>query len=73
MVPLRCLAQPTGRYERGVDVFEIGTVIRKFANRRLPVSIRNNNMGAVSIMGDVEGAWSARQPGFVGVTPRPGQ
>lgn len=46
-------------------------VIRKFANRRLPVSIRNNNMGAVSIVGDIEGSWAARQPGFVGTSPRP--
>ncbi len=46
-------------------------VIQKFANRRLPVSIRNNNMGAVSIVGDIEGSWAARQPGFVGTTPRP--
>lgn len=46
-------------------------VIRKFANRRIPVSIRNNNMGAVSIVGDIEGSWAARQPGFVGTTPRP--
>lgn len=46
-------------------------VMAKYANRRVPVSIRNNNMGAVSIIGNIENSWAARQPGFVGVTARP--
>lgn len=46
-------------------------VMQRFANSRLPVSIRNNNMGAVSIIGDIGRSWAAQQPGFVGVTARP--
>lgn len=46
-------------------------VLAKFSGRRLPVSIRNNNMGAVSIVGDIDSSWAAKQPGFVGTTPRP--
>jgi hypothetical protein len=46
-------------------------VLDKFAGRRLPVSIRNNNMGAVSITGNIDNSWAAKQPGFVGTTPRP--
>lgn len=46
-------------------------VLDKFAGRRLPVSIRNNNMGAVSITGNIESSWAAKQPGFVGATARP--
>lgn len=72
---------PPGQSQANPDIFGFveptsnpdvnPAVIKKFANRRLPVSIRNNNMGAVSIVGDVENSWAARQPGFVGVTPRP--
>lgn len=39
------------------------------SGRRLPVSIRNNNMGAIS-MGSARG-WGSTQPGFLGITPRP--
>lgn len=46
-------------------------VLDRFAGRRLPVSIRNNNMGAVSITGNIDSSWAAKQPGFVGVTARP--
>lgn len=46
-------------------------VMARFAGRRVPVSIRNNNMGAVSITGPVKSSWAAKQPGFVGVTKRP--
>ncbi len=46
-------------------------VLEKFAGRTLPVSIRNNNMGAVSITGDIDSSWAAKQPGFVGTTKRP--
>ena len=72
---------PPGQSQANPDIFgfveptsnpEVNpTVLRKFANRRLPVSIRNNNMGAVSIVGEIEGSWAARQPGFIGVTMRP--
>ena len=46
-------------------------VLERFAGKRLPVSIRNNNMGAVSITGDIKSSWAAQQPGFVGTTKRP--
>jgi hypothetical protein len=46
-------------------------VLQRFEGRRLPVSIRNNNMGAISITGDVSSSWAAKQPGFVGVSKRP--
>lgn len=37
---------------------------------KLPVSIRNNNMGAISIVGEGN-AWVEGLPGYVGKTPRP--
>lgn len=47
-------------------------IIPQIRNReRLPVSIRNNNPGGISIIGKVEGSFAARQPGFVGTTNRP--
>lgn len=46
-------------------------VITRYKGKRLPVSIRNNNMGAVSIPGSIKNSWAARQPGFIGVTKRP--
>lgn len=46
-------------------------VLERFAGKRLPVSIRNNNMGAISITGDIQSSWAAKQPGFVGTTKRP--
>ena len=45
--------------------------LERFAGKRLPVSIRNNNMGAISITGNIETSWAAKQPGFVGTTKRP--
>jgi hypothetical protein len=47
------------------------SIVQKYAGRTLPVSIRNNNMGAISITGDIASSWAARQPGFVGTSPRP--
>lgn len=44
-------------------------VASRFGGRRAPVAMRNNNMGAVSIMG--RSGWAADQPGYVGRTPRP--
>lgn len=46
-------------------------ILKRFEGRRLPVSIRNNNMGAVSITGNIERSWAAKQEGFVGTSPRP--
>lgn len=46
-------------------------VLDRFAGKRLPVSLRNNNMGAISITGNIEASWAAKQPGFVGTTKRP--
>lgn len=46
-------------------------VLARFKGRRLPAALRLNNMGAVSIVGKIEGSFGARQPGFVGVVPRP--
>lgn len=46
-------------------------VMQRFRGRRVPVSIRNNNMGAISITGDIASSWAAKQPGFVGVSKRP--
>lgn len=46
-------------------------VQQNFAGKRLPVSIRNNNMGAISITGNIDDSWAAQQPGFIGVTKRP--
>lgn len=44
---------------------------QKFQNRRMPASLRLNNMGAISITGNVSRSWAAKQPGFVGVVKRP--
>lgn len=44
---------------------------KKYKGKHVPVSIRNNNPGAVSITGPIEGSFGASQPGFVGVTKRP--
>lgn len=49
-------------------------VISKYAQRRVPASIRLNNMGGISITGaqaNIPNTWAARQPGFVGVVARP--
>jgi hypothetical protein len=46
-------------------------VLDRYSDRRLPASIRLNNMGGISITGDINGSWAARQPGFVGVVARP--
>lgn len=43
----------------------------RYSGKRLPVSIRNNNPGAVSIIGNVENSFGAKQPGFVGTSARP--
>jgi len=49
-------------------------VLSKYGNRRLPASIRLNNMGGISItgsQGNIPNTWAARQAGFVGVVARP--
>lgn len=49
-------------------------VITKYSRRRVPASIRLNNMGGISILGsasNIPNTWAARQPGFVGVVARP--
>lgn len=46
-------------------------VLSRFQGKRLPASLRLNNMGAVSITGNVAKSWAAKQPGFVGVVSRP--
>ena len=49
-------------------------VIEKYSKRRVPASIRLNNMGGISITGsqaNIPNTWAARQPGFVGVVARP--
>lgn len=46
-------------------------IFDRYEGQRLPVSIRNNNMGAISITGEITSSFAARQPGFVGTTPRP--
>lgn len=46
-------------------------VLKRFGGKQLPVSIRNNNMGAISITGDIDSSWAAKQPGFIGTSPRP--
>lgn len=44
----------------------------RYRGKRLPVVIRNNNMGAVSITGsNINRSWAAKQAGFVGVSKRP--
>src|SRR5690606_37969115 len=40
-------------------------------NRRLPAAIRLNNPGAISIVGNIDKSFAARQPGFTGVVKRP--
>lgn len=47
------------------------SVLDRFAGRRLPAAIRLNNMGAVSIVGNIEGSFGASMPGFVGTHARP--
>lgn len=47
------------------------SVMDSFAGKRIPVSIRNNNMGAISIEGDIASSWAAKQQGFVGTSRRP--
>lgn len=52
----------------------IPEVLTKYGKRRLPASIRLNNMGGISITGaqaNIPNTWAARQPGFVGVVKRP--
>lgn len=46
-------------------------LISRYKGKRLPVSIRNNNMGAVSITGPIRTSWAASQAGFIGTSPRP--
>jgi hypothetical protein len=46
-------------------------VLERWRGKRLPVSIRNNNPAAISIVGSIEDSFAASQPGFVGVTKRP--
>lgn len=46
-------------------------VLARYGGRKLPASIRLNNMGAVSIVGNVNSSFAAKQPGFVGTVKRP--
>lgn len=46
-------------------------VRNKYAGKHVPASIRLNNMGAVSIVGKIEGSFAARQAGFVKAVKRP--
>lgn len=45
-------------------------VLERFKDRNLPASLRNNNMGAMSI-GDKGNPYVEGMPGFAGKTPRP--
>lgn len=47
------------------------SVLSRFEGKRLPASIRLNNMGAVSIVGNIDKSWAAKQAGFVGAVSRP--
>lgn len=58
--------------ENATDIEQ--SILSKYTNRRLPASIRLNNMGGISITGSESGignTWAANQPGFVGVVARP--
>lgn len=57
--------------EPSVGTGIVSSIFDKYAGRRLPVSIRNNNMGAISITGNIDSSWAASMPGFVGTSPRP--
>lgn len=46
-------------------------VRQRYQNKRMPAAIRLNNMGAVSIVGNVSKSYGARQAGFVGTVKRP--
>jgi hypothetical protein len=45
--------------------------LEHFKGRHLPAALRHNNPGAVSITGDESKSFAARQPGYVGKSPRP--
>lgn len=67
---------PVHKTSLDASKFEDYTTSNKLAvdlskRKSVPVSIRNNNMGAISITGSIDKSWAARQPGFVGTSPRP--